>query len=50
MALNVKMKGEELRNSPALVRRKVIGNDVDLLSRGLGGAQGLKLESLGPRP
>jgi hypothetical protein len=35
--LNVRMKGEELRHSSGLMRRKVIGNDVDLLSRGLGG-------------
>ena len=42
------MKGEELRHSSGLVRRKVIGNDVDLLSRGLGGDDvGQKSDELG---
>ena len=46
--LNVRMKGEELRHSSGLMRRKVIGNDVDLLSRGLGGDDvGQKSDELG---
>ena len=46
--LNVRMKGEELRHRSGLMRRKVIGNDVDLLSRGLGGDDvGQKSDELG---
>ena len=37
MELNIGMSGEELRHGLGLVRRKVVGDDVDLLALGLGG-------------
>src|SRR4030095_1128942 len=48
MELNVRMKGEKLSHSLGLVRRKVVGDDVDLLSRGLRGDHvGQKGDELG---
>ena len=37
MELNVAMGGEELRHGLSFVRREVVGDDVDLLARGLRG-------------
>ena len=47
MELNIRMKGEELRHSLGLVRRKVVGDDMDLLSAGCVATTSAKGDELG---